>query len=239
MHKLFRNTTVVAILLSFIGIIGASKPSESQDANPSQHVQKKKHEESGMLVSHALIQEDFSGVESEPIVKAFMSWMVETNGDIIIEPPTERDAVYFDLFMTDGNGNVNIFEMDLEEDAKKPEHWGPTCRNTFYIVRITSRHPVIKFLDKERNNEILAFTFSGCMYKFIAVVADRMRHQDLMYTTMLHELGHMWGLPDNKEGKNSIMNGSWPGASCITKRDIKELYELHGKKNSMPGTGCN
>lgn len=86
----------------------------------------------------------------------------------------------------------------------------------------------------------MAFTFTGCSYKFIAVVADRMSNEKMMYTTMLHELGHMWGMKDNKEGSKSIMNGSWPGAECITKRDLREVYEIHGKKNKeQRAAGCN
>lgn len=233
MRKFFKNATVATIVLSFIGIMGASK------ADPAQAAAAKEKVDSHLITSRALIQNDFSGVESGPIVKAFISWMSETNGDILVLPPTEQDVMFFDLLLTDDSGNVNVFDMDLEGDMKVPEPWSKSCRQTFYIIRITSKHPVVKALDGSRDgHEILAFTFSGCKYKFIAVVADRMRDENLMYTTMLHELGHMWGLNDNKDGKESIMNGSWPGATCITKKDIHKLYDTHHKGSVAPDTGC-
>lgn len=244
MRKFLKTTTIAVGMLSLVGIIGASKPGTGVPvAKKTEKTVQEEHPRPVMIASRTLIQDDFSGVESEPIVAAFMSWMSETNGDIIIAPPTEQDTMYFDLLMNDSQGNVNIFEMDLSADGSKPEPWGPSCRHTFYVIRITSRHPVVKMLDSGKageSKEILAFTFEGCMYKFIAVVADRMRDQNLMYTTMMHELGHMWGLADNTAGANSIMNGSWPGAMCITKKDIKDLYELHGRSDSIPAdAGCN
>ena len=247
MCKFLKTTTIAAGILSLVGIIGASKPGEGGEGVPAtkkaEKATQEEHQRPVMIASRTLIQDDFSGVESEPIVRAFMSWMAETSGDIIIAPPTEQDTMYFDLLMNDSQGNVNVFEMDLAADGSKPEPWGPSCRHTFYVLRITSRHPVVKMLDKDKageSKEILAFTFAGCMYKFIAIVADRMRDQNLMYTTMMHELGHMWGLADNTAGPNSIMNGSWPGAMCITKKDMKDLYELHGRSNSIPAdAGCD
>ena len=240
MRKFFKTTSIAVGMLLFVGIIGASKPKATQ---PVKKEPVEIADRPVMIASRALIQDDFSGVESEPIVKAFVSWMATTNGDVIITPPTEQDGAYFDLLMSDSNGNVNVFDMDLTADGSRPQPWSESCRHTFYILRLTSRHPVVKMLDNARSGEskeILAFTFTGCMYKFIAVVADRMRDQNLMYTTMMHELGHMWGLADNTAGSNSIMNGSWPGAMCITKKDIKDLYELHGRSDSIPAdAGCD
>jgi len=236
MRKFLKTTSMAVGMLLFVGIIGASKPKEG-----SPDPKELEAPRPALITSRALIQDDFSGVEGEPIVRAFVSWAVATDGDVTVNPPTEQDVMYFDMLMNDSEGNVNVFEMNLAADGGKPQPWGPGCRHTFYVLRLTSRHPVVKILDKERGGgaEILAFTFSGCMYKFIAVVADRMRDQNLMYTTMMHELGHMWGLADNKSGPASIMNGSWPGAMCITKKDIKDLYELHGRGDSIPDTGCD
>ena len=232
MRKFFKNATIATIMLSFIGIMGASK------ADPTASVVKEKVD-SHLISSRALIQNDFSGVESGPIIRAFVAWMSETNGDVLVLPPTEQDAMFFDLLLSDDEGNVKVFEMDLENDIKVPEPWSKACRQTFYVLRITSKHSVVKTLDGTRDGkEILAFTFAGCKYKFIAVVADRMRDENLMYTTMLHELGHMWGLSDNTAGRQSIMNGSWPGANCITKKDIHDLYDLHHKGQVAPSTGC-
>lgn len=237
MRKFLKTTMTIVSMLLLIGIIGASKPKE----NPDVIVKADQAQREALITSRALIQEDFSGLEVEPIVKAFASWTVATVGDITVNPPTEQDAIYFDLLMNDSEGNVIVFEMDLKADGSNPQPWGPSCRHTFYVLRLTSRHPVVKMLDRTRGGgaEILAFTFSGCKYKFIAVVGDRMRDQNLMYTTMMHELGHMWGLVDNNAGPNSIMNGSWPGAMCITKKDVKDLYELYGRGRETPGTGCD
>ena len=225
MQKLGKYATTIALVMSFIGVIGAS---EAQQAPEKTH----------LLSTNALISDDFSGIEDTIIVKAFVGWMVETRGDITISPPESRDQLYYDILIKGDSANMNIFEMDLVGDARIPDPWSKNCRNTFYVIRITSSHPVIQQFDSQ-NRHVMAFTFVGCAYKFIAVVADRMGSEEVLYTTMLHELGHMWGLLDNKEGENSIMNGSWPGSKCITKKDLRQTYEIRGKKGKEPkGAGC-
>lgn len=225
MQKFGKYATTIAFVISFIGTISAS---ESQQV----------HEKTHLLSTKALIAEDFSGIEDTIIVKAIINWMVETHEDITILPPEERDQIYYNIIVKGDSTNMNIFEMDLMGDTKIPDPWSKNCRNTFYVIRITSSHPVVQEFDAQ-NRRVMAFTFVGCAYKFIAVVADRMGNEEILYTTMLHELGHMWGLMDNKEGENSIMNGSWPGSKCITKRDLRQTYEIHGKKGKEPkDTGC-
>lgn len=226
MRNFFKYTMTVALVMSFIGAIGASEP----ERDP---------EKTHILTTNAMIAEEFSGIESSLIVRSFLGWMNATRGDILILPPDERDSLYYKFFLKGDSPEFSIFEMDLTEDAKVKNPWAKECRQTFYVMRITSSHPVVKALDGE-DRTIMAFTFSGCAYKFIAVVADRMTNEKMMYTTMLHELGHMWGMKDNKEGVRSIMNGSWPGAECITKRDLHEVYEIRGRKNKeQRDAGCD
>jgi hypothetical protein len=225
MSKFFKRILVTAFVMSFIGSISASESARDP-------------EKTRLIDCRAMIQDEFSGLETVPIVKAFVSWMEETQGDITVMPPTEVDSLFFDLAVKGEGNDISIFDKDLQADGKNPEPWSKGCRHTFYLLRITSRHPVVKALDGE-NREILAFTFTGCTYKFIAVVADRMRDENMLYTTMLHELGHMWGLPDNKDGKSSIMNGSWPGSKCITKKDLHDVYDKHSKHGKEPkDKGC-
>ena len=228
MRKLFKHVLITAFVMSFIGSIGASEAVRDP-------------EKTSLIDSRAMIQDDFSGLETVPIVRAFVSWMEETQGDITIMPPTEADGLFFDLAVKgegSNNSDINVFDKDLQADGSNPSPWSKGCRHTFYLLRITSNHPVVKALDGE-NREILAFTFTGCTYKFIAVVADRMRDENMLYTTMLHELGHMWGLPDNKDGKTSVMNGSWPGSKCITKKDLHDVYDKHNKQGFEPkDRGC-
>jgi len=223
MRRLLKQVAVILATVSFIGAISASEARRNPD-------------KTSLIDARALIQNDFSGIETKPIVRAFISWMNETEGDIMIMPPSESDAMFFDLIMKDGEGSLRVFDMDLTSDAAVPEPWSKGCRNSFYIVRVTSDNPVVKALDGE-NRHIMAFTFEGCAFKFIAVVADRMQDEEMMYTTMLHELGHMWGLKDNARGRDSIMNGSWPGATCITKHDLSEVYDLHHKHGMQPPRG--
>lgn len=226
MRKFFKHILVTAFAMSFIGSISASEAVR----DPMK---------TNFIDSRALIQEDFSGIETTPIVNAFLSWMNETQGDIMIMPPTDSDVLFFDLALKGGEGQMKVFDMDLQADGSNPDPWSKGCRHTFYLIRVTSSHPVVKALDGE-DRQILAFTFAGCAFKFIAVVADRMKDDQMLYTTMLHELGHMWGLPDNKGGKSSIMNGSWPGSKCITKKDLKDVYEKHNKAGLEPkDRGCN
>lgn len=225
MRKFGKYATTIAFVMSFIGVISASEAQK-----PVENTQ--------LITTNALITEGFSGVESSILVKAFISWITETRGDIMILPPEERDGMYYDIIMKGDSPTLNVLDMDLTGDAKVPDPWSKNCRSTFYVIRITSSHPVVQALDAEKR-QIMAFTFTGCAYKFIAIVADRMSNENVMYTTMLHELGHMWGMKDNKEGDKSIMNGSWPGAKCITKRDLKEVYEINGKKGKEPtDAGC-
>ena len=220
------------LAVSMIGAISASEAA----------VPKRDPEKSRIILSHALIQDEFSGLEIKPIVKAFISWMEETKGDILIIPPEEADVAFYELAMKDDTGEVDVFEADLQHDSAIKEPWGDKCRHTFYVLRAKSKSTVVKAIDGAIDGEVrqvMAFTFVGCMYKFIVVVADRMKDENVMYTTMLHELGHMWGLPDNKEGNTSIMNGVYPGATCITRRDLQEVYEHHGKPTQVPTeTGC-
>lgn len=226
MHKFFKHILVTAFVMSFIGSISASEPARNS-------------EKTKFIVSRVMIQDEFSGLETGPIVKAFVSWMEETQGDILILPPTLSDGMFFDVAIKGEEGkDFSVFDKDLQADASNPEPWANGCRHTFYLLRVSSNHPVVKSLDGE-DREILAFTFTGCAYKFIVVVADRMRNENMLYTTMLHELGHMWGLPDNKDGKESIMNGSWPGSKCITKKDLHDVYDKHNKHNMEPkDRGC-
>lgn len=225
MRKFLKYTLVTAFIMSFIGTISASEPTRDP-------------EKTKLIDARALIQDDFSGLETGPIISAFVSWMNETRDDITIMPPTEVDGLFYDIAIKGSGNDISVFDMDLQADGRNPDPWSKGCRHTFYVIRITSNHPVVKALDGE-DRQIMAFTFTGCAFKFIAVVADRMRDENMLYTTMLHELGHMWGLPDNKDGKSSVMNGSWPGSNCITKKDLRDVYEKNGKQGMEPkDRGC-
>lgn len=225
MRKLLKRAAIVLVVTSFIGTLSASEA-------------KRDPAKTHLLDTRAMIEDSFSGLETTPVVNAFVTWMNETQGDILIMPPTEADGLFYDLIMKGGDGQVNLDPELLAADGRVIDPWAKGCRQTFYVIRITSNHPIVKALDGE-DKQIMAFTFTGCVSKFIAVVADRMRDEEMMYTTMLHELGHMWGLPDNKAGANSIMNGSWPGSNCITKRDLADVYNLMDKPGMEPkDTGC-
>lgn len=225
MRKFLKYSLVTAFIMSFIGTISASEPIRDP-------------EKTKLIDARALIQDDFSGLESGPIISAFVSWMNETRGDITIMPPTEADGLFYDIAIKGSGNDISVFDMDLQADGRNPDPWSKGCRHTFYVIRITSNHPVVKALDGE-DKQIMAFTFAGCAFKFIAVVADRMRDENMLYTTMLHELGHMWGLPDNKDGKSSVMNGSWPGSNCITKKDLRDVYDKNNKQGMEPkDRGC-
>lgn len=225
------NLFKLAAFASSITLIAALSASEASEA-------KRDPEKSRMIVAHAAIQDEFSGLETRPIVQAFTSWMVETSGDILVLPPDETDAMFYEMVMKNDKGEVDVFNANLKEDAEVKDPWAGDCRRTFYVLRLKSKSPIVKTIDGE-TRQVMAFTFVGCMFKFIVVVSDRMKSENVMYTTMLHELGHMWGLPDNREGKSSVMNGVYPGSFCITKRDIQEVYDAHGKSVYVPtDTGC-
>ena len=230
MRKIYKNVCVFSFIASLVGTLSASEPGRDPQ---------KTH----LISSRAMIQEDFSGLEATPIIKAFYSWMEETTGDISIDPPSESDLLFYDMIIKGSSYDLQVFDFDLKADATNRDPWQKGCRQTFYVIRVTSSHPTVRAIDSAgasgEAHEVLGFTFSGCNFKFIAVVADRMRDEEMMYTTMLHELGHMWGLPDNKAGKNSIMNGSWPASHCVTRKDIVDLYSVN-KKPGMepPKTGC-
>lgn len=220
-----KRLSVFFFILTLISIISASEKKKPEEVEHKQ-----------MIVSRALIEDDFSGIEAAPIVRSFISWMNETHGDILVLPPTEADGMFYDVVMKGTSQGSGAFEMSLDADGKIPDPWGPKCRHSFYIVRTTSKSDIIRALDGE-NRQILAFTFTGCMFKFIVVVADRMRNDEVMYATMLHELGHMWGLPDNEEGQLSIMNSHYPTSKCITKNDVARVYALHNMSQFVPQDG--
>lgn len=228
MHNFIKHSLVVAFIMSFIRTISATE------------LIIKDLSDTKLISSRAIIQDDFSGLEVKPIVNAFISWMEETHGDIMILPPEKDDSVLYEEAMKGNSKEPNIFnDMELKADESVSNPWEKGCRHNFYVIRITSNHPIIKEFDLE-GRYVMAFTFTGCVYKFIAVVADRMRDEKMLYITILHELGHMWGLSDNKDGKQSIMNGVWPmGSTCITKKDLKEVYALYGKKGMVhKDSGC-
>jgi hypothetical protein len=231
MKNFMKRAAVFVFALSSIGVLAAA-------AEPARPRQKKELEKSQLIDSRAMMQDDFSGIESRPIIKAFMNWMNETSGDILIMPPSEGDSLFFDLAIKGDapRNNFSVFDMDLIADASTDNPWQKGCRHAFYVIRVNSKDAIVKSLDGE-DRQIMAFTFTGCTFKFIAVVADRMKSEDMLYTTMLHELGHMWGLPDNKEGSKSIMAGVYPGAPCITRRDLQEVYDRHGKPEAVPENG--
>ena len=131
------------------------------------------------------------------------------------------------------NADMGMISLGLDP-------WGPQCSNVFYVLRTTSEDPIVRGLDEAKGASTLAFTYSGCIYKFVFVVADRMSTIEELNTVMVHELGHVWGLDDNELGKESIMNGSYNDMSeCITKRDMKELYKKrHASDKLRPEIGC-
>lgn len=227
MRKLYKNFLVFSFVASLVGAIGASEA-------------RRDPQKTHLISSRAMIQDDFSGLEAKPIAKAFFAWMEETEGDITIEPPKEIDSAFYDAVVKGEGSDLHVFELDLRADASNPDPWQEGCRQAFYVVRVTSANSMVKMLDEagEAKREVMAFTFTGCNFKFIAVVADRMQDEEMMYTTMLHELGHMWGLKDNKAGADSVMNGTWPSAPCITRKDIQDVYEQNGKAGMAPRTGC-
>lgn len=227
MPKILKFVTVLTILLTFVGVLSAA---EKPARDPSK---------SHLITSHALITEGFSGLELAPLSNAIRTWMKETSNDITVLPPEESDSIFYNM-MIRGEDSTVISDIALTypDDYKNP--WKVGCRNTFYVIRTTSRDPLVKAIDDQDGDPttgVLAFTHPGCLFKYIVIVADRMDNEELMYVTMLHELGHMWGLPDNERGKLSIMNGMYPMAPCITKTDLFETYEVFGKGNQVPKKG--
>ena len=211
----FQQLIVFLLTTVFISVISASESPGLKQGEPG-----------SIITTNAMILEEFSGLETTPIVKAFMSWVGETRGDILILPPTEQDVAFFRAAMGDG---IEQIDYDLGVD-KTLNPWSKQCRHTFYVVRVSSNSQLVKEIDG-KNRSVMAFTFTGCMYKFIAIVADRMTDEKVMYEVVLHELGHLWGLPDNKLSQGlSVMRGYYPTSTCITKLDIKNLYDVHGKK---------
>jgi len=227
MLKIYKNVCVFSAVASLVGILSASEA-------------KRDPQKTHMISSRAMIQDEFSGLETNPIVRAFYTWMEETQGDISIDPPNESDGLFYDAAVKGDSQGLQVFDLDLKADSTNHDPWQKGCRHTFYVVRVMSNSPTVKAIDNMggETREVLGFTFSGCTFKFIAIVADRMRDEEMMYTTMLHELGHMWGLPDNNEGKRSVMNGSWPASHCITHKDIVDDYEVNKKSGMEPKTGC-
>lgn len=51
--------------------------------------------------------------------------------------------------------------------------------------------------------------------------------KNLVYTTMLHEIGHVLGMQETERKKSSIMNMPVAETQDIMKRDIRELYYLY------------
>jgi hypothetical protein len=190
-----------------------------------------------IIDTHAYIEGKFSGVEVKPIVEAFYSWMEQTKGGVTIHPPTLEQRAYFYNVL-----KPNITDDDalnLDQVKSVPVAWGGACSKDFFVMRVLSNDPIVMLIDggKDSNVGVLAYTFLGCKYKFIAVVADRIEDADMFKLVLMHELGHMWGLLDNTKGNLSVMNGMYPMSKCITKSDIEELYEIYGRKEVAKSLG--
>ena len=198
-----------------------------------------------LIESNAFIEGKFSGVELKPIVESFYTWMSETNNAIKIAPPTESQRNYFYRVLRQAINDPDELEIDY---TKHPSiAWGGSCSKDFFVIRVLSIDPIVRLIDSSKNSDdnddrrlgVLAYTFLGCRYKFIAIVADRIEDEEMFKLVVLHELGHMWGLPDNEKGNLSIMNGIYPMSKCITKSDIIDLYEAHKKNVPSNIKGCN
>jgi len=204
----------------------------SATEKPVQKTEGPEKDHPALIDSRALILNDFSGMESKPIVEAFYTWMKETKGDVRIFPPVSADAVYFKkLYLNDVGEFIfaDSIQLDMAMIQNGMNPWGSECPHTFYVLRTTSESSIVRAIDKSKDGaSTLAFTYSGCFYKFIFVVADRISTEEELRTVMMHELGHMWGLPDNERGRSSIMNGMYNNMSmCITKQDMRDLYDLY------------
>lgn len=197
-----------------------------------------------LIESNAFIEGKFSGVEMKPIVESFYTWMSESNGAIKISPPTEVQRAYFYKIMRHAINDPD--ELDLDYTRHANIAWGGACSKDFFVIRVLSIDPIVRLIDNSKNSGdvdrqlgVLAYTFLGCRYKFIAIVADRIEDEEMFKLVVLHELGHMWGLPDNEKGKLSVMNGIYPMSKCITKSDIIDLYEAHKKNVPTNIKGCS
>lgn len=228
MPKIFKFATVLALVLAFVGALSAA---EKPSRDPSK---------SHLLTAHALITDGFSGLELLPLSNAIRTWMKETSNDIVVLPPEQSDSFFYKTLLR-GEGDSAISDIALSYlDDSKLNPWREGCRNTFYVIRTTSRDPLVKVIDDrdgDPSTGVLAFTYPGCLFKYIVIVADRMESEEFMYGTMLHELGHMWGLPDNERGLLSVMNGMYPMSPCVTKTDLFETYGVFGKGNHVPKAG--
>lgn len=198
---------------------------------------------SPLIESNAYIEGKFSGIEIKPIIDSFYTWMSETNGDIKIKPPTEEQRLYFYKLLKPALNDHE--ELDLDYVKFPSIAWGNSCVKSFFIIRVLSSDPTVKLIDNYKNDDsesrkgTLAYTFLGCRYKFIAIVADRILDEEMFKSVLLHELGHMWGLHDNTKGDQSIMNGLYPMSDCITKSDIQDLYEIYEKpERAKKAKGC-
>jgi hypothetical protein len=197
-----------------------------------------------LIECNAFIEGKFSGVEMKPIVESFYTWMNVSNGAIKISPPTEVQRAYFYKVMRHAINDPD--QLDLDATRHPTVAWGGACSKDFFVIRVLSIDPIVRLIDNSKNSGdsdkqfgVLAYTFLGCRYKFIAVVADRIEDEEMLKAVILHELGHMWGLLDNEKGNSSIMNGVYPMSKCITKSDIIDLYEAHKKNVPSNIKGCN
>jgi hypothetical protein len=190
-----------------------------------------------IIDTHAYIEGKFSGVEVKPIVEAFYTWMEETKGGVTIRPPTLDQRAYFYNVLKPNITDDEALTLDLVKSP--PVAWGGACSKDFFIMRVLSNDPIVMLIDgnKESGVGVLAYTFLGCKYKFIAVVADRIEDYEMFKLVLIHELGHMWGLLDNTKGNLSIMNGMYPMSKCITKSDIQDLYEIYDRKEVAKSLG--
>jgi len=198
------------------------------------------------IESYAYIEGKFSGVEIAPIIESFYTWINETRGDIKINPPTVEQRNYFYKVLKPSIIDDENLHLDYTKNPKIA--WGNSCSKNFFILRVLSNDPTVMLIENSKNSDneneskkgILAYTFLGCRYKYIAIVADRIIDEEMFKSVIIHELGHMWGLPDNEKGNQSIMNSSYPMSTCITKSDLEDLYEIHGKKEKVKFFGgCN
>jgi predicted Zn-dependent protease len=93
-----------------------------------------------------------------------------------------------------------------------------------HILFLASEHePGMLELRKEQE-DFLGFAAFG---ESMVIAADHIESEASLFDTLLHEIGHMYGV-DHVEDENSIMNShAGHGGSCIDQATINAFCELY------------
>ena len=110
----------------------------------------------------------------------------------------------------DGDDGVALQQSDFWNVQKG-------CSDKLTILRVTSEHPMIN--GSEGINHYMGLSHPFYKFKWVMLVVDRLQTVRAFEETIVHELGHSFGLKHSFVKKSGVMYVNLEQTLCVTKYD--------------------